>query len=132
MYVLSKNIKKIQSFPMKFSNFFLKKKKFLYIAWACFRNVLFAFQGDSLTTSSLQNQNNQQFSTPDSDNDNKPNGNCAVQFHGPWWHNYCHRANLNGRYFEAPGTSGVNADGIIWVTWRGYGTSLKGSTMMIK
>ena len=38
MYVLSKNVKSIQSFPMKFY-FFMLKKKSLYIVWASFRKI---------------------------------------------------------------------------------------------
>ena len=43
MYVLSENIKNIIIFLVKFSIF--TAEKFLYIAWACFRNVNWGLQG---------------------------------------------------------------------------------------
>ena len=39
--------------------------------------------------------NGMQFSTPDQDNDNKGNGNCAVGGNAGWWFNNCGRSQLN-------------------------------------
>ena len=38
--------------------------------------------------------NGMQFSTPDADNDQNTNGNCA--WHVGWWFNWCSSSNLNG------------------------------------
>nr|KAG5689853.1 hypothetical protein BaRGS_012203 [Batillaria attramentaria]KAG5689856.1 hypothetical protein BaRGS_012206 [Batillaria attramentaria] len=55
--------------------------------------------GDSINVAaSDQNQNNQQFSTPDQDHDNSATLHCAKgNNHGGWWFNACGYANLNGR-----------------------------------
>ncbi|XP_062593514.1 fibroleukin-like [Saccostrea cucullata] len=66
------------------------------------------------------------FSTPDRDNDGSP-GNCAAHSYirGGWWFNWCHWAFLNGQwspeYWENP-----------WYPTVPNGTSVKGTTMMIK
>ena len=73
--------------------------------------------------------NNQQFSTPDSDNDNY-GGNCAAQF-GSWWHKSCHYSNLNG-FYVAGGTHASYADGIEWFHWHGYYYSLKFTEMKVR
>ena len=40
--------------------------------------------------------NGMKFSTPDNDND-KNNGNCAVDHKSGWWHNHCYRININSQ-----------------------------------
>ena len=53
IYVLSKNIKNIKIFLMKFSIFTSEKKK-LYIAWACFGNVaVMFFQSCNIISTSI-------------------------------------------------------------------------------
>lgn len=68
------------------------------------------------------------FSTFDRDND-KEVVNCAKVFHGGWWSNSCHHANLNGRYLS--GTSAYG-EGINWYAWHGFYYSLKSVKMMIR
>ena len=46
---------------------------------------------------SLAYHNNMTFSTKDRDND-KDRINCAVEYTGSWWYNWCHNSNLNGQY----------------------------------
>ncbi|KAJ8040514.1 Tenascin-X [Holothuria leucospilota] len=38
------------------------------------------------------------FNTPDSDHDDEPDYNCAVNYKGGWWYKNCYDANLNGIY----------------------------------
>ena len=39
--------------------------------------------------------NGMPFSTPDSDNDNRPSGNCAASHKTGWWQNWCSSSELN-------------------------------------
>ena len=54
------------------------------------------------------------FSTKDNDNDQSPDGNCAIEFTGAWWYNHCYRSNLNGKYGDDAREKGIN-----WYTWKG-------------
>ena len=69
------------------------------------------------------------FSTRDRDNDAWPD-NCAVRFGGAWWYRNCHTSNLNGRYHG--GAHDSFADGVNWLTWRGYLYSLRFSEMKLR
>ncbi|CAL8331145.1 unnamed protein product [Lota lota] len=90
--------------------------------------------GDDASDMAYTIHNGMQFSTPDSDND-KYDGNCALQDSSGWWMNRCHAGNLNGRYY--PGgrytekDAGAFDNGIIWVTWHDRWYSLKETTMKI-
>lgn len=55
--------------------------------------------GDDPSDKAYTIHNGMQFSTADNDND-KYDGNCALQDSSGWWMNRCHAANLNGRYYE--------------------------------
>lgn len=70
-----------------------------------------------------------QFSTKDNDNDYL-SGSCAYKFKGSWWYRKCHLSNLNGLYQRGPHDS--FADGINWVTFKGYYYSLRRSEMKSK
>ncbi|CAB4015068.1 Hypothetical predicted protein [Paramuricea clavata] len=77
--------------------------------------------GDSFTY-----QNGMAFATKDADT----TGNCAKTFKGAWWYRGCHYSNLNGLYHH--GAHKTFADGINWVTWKGYHYSLKSTSMKIR
>ncbi|VDI25388.1 ficolin [Mytilus galloprovincialis] len=82
--------------------------------------------GDSLSYS-----NGMKFTTFDKKNNPYTwYGNCAVYFHGAWWHKTCHNSNLNGGYLA--GDHATFADGINWYTWRGLKYSYKSTRMMIR
>ena len=70
------------------------------------------------------------FTTIDRDNDRSVK-NCAVQFKGGWWYNACHSSNLNGRYLKGD-HPGSRAQGVNWLTFRGYKYSLKITEMKIR
>uniref|UniRef100_A0A8C6S7R9 Fibrinogen gamma chain n=2 Tax=Neogobius melanostomus TaxID=47308 RepID=A0A8C6S7R9_9GOBI len=77
--------------------------------------------------------NGQQFSTSDKDND-KYDGNCALQDGSGWWMNRCHAAHLNGKYYQGGTYTAKDAgfdNGIIWVTWHNRFYSLKETTMKL-
>ncbi|XP_039446736.1 fibrinogen-like protein A [Culex pipiens pallens] len=63
------------------------------------------------------------FTTRDSDND-EHSANCAVNFHGAWWYNGCHRSNLNGEHSKENNYKTIN--------WFNSGVGLKYSRMMIR
>jgi hypothetical protein len=58
--------------------------------------------GDSLgdELNAEQSHNGMQFSTFDSDNDQRFHDNCAQLFKSGWWFNNCFNANLNGVYYH--------------------------------
>ena len=70
------------------------------------------------------------FSTPDEENDFKPTGNCALEYHGGWWFKWCHKAFLNGPYMH--GRNPDHGEGNIWEHFRGVRYSLKSSQMKIR
>jgi len=53
--------------------------------------------GDAMRTQAIPNYNANgfRFSTPDSDNDANPTGNCAVIANSGWWFGWCSRNYLN-------------------------------------
>ena len=71
-----------------------------------------------------------QFFTKDSDNDIKPDVNCAQMFKGAWWYCNCHHSNLNGLYLSGKHSS--EADGVNWWPFRKYYYSLKRTEMKVK
>ncbi|XP_078658332.1 receptor-type tyrosine-protein phosphatase S-like [Branchiostoma floridae x Branchiostoma belcheri] len=85
--------------------------------------------GDSLTSGGSRfNINGIKFTT--SDDNNGPNSNnCATRFGGGgWWFpDSCGYALLNGRY-----NGSGNAQGVNWERWRGYGYSLKMSSLKVR
>ncbi|XP_062592819.1 fibroleukin-like [Saccostrea cucullata] len=84
--------------------------------------------GDSMldTPSSGGDLSGMFFSTPDRDND-RAGDNCAADSNrrGGWWFNRCHRAFLNGQW--SPETWYRP-----WYPTIQYGTSVKGTTMMVR
>ncbi|XP_063285147.1 microfibril-associated glycoprotein 4-like [Pelobates fuscus] len=91
-------------------------------------NVAGFKEGDPLNPAgnSLEPANNMNFSTYDHDGDTI-SGNCAVIYHGAFWYNGCHNANLNGKYLN--GSTSEYAAGMVWSLWKGYYYSLKRSEM---
>lgn len=89
--------------------------------------------GDSLTLNDGTGPHNgQRFSTPDRDNDQLSANHCAVQFHGPWWHNKCYSSLLTGRYYTSGGPRNSAPHGIIWHTWKGHYYSLRLADIKIR
>uniref|UniRef100_A0A4W5RLP9 Fibrinogen gamma chain n=1 Tax=Hucho hucho TaxID=62062 RepID=A0A4W5RLP9_9TELE len=92
--------------------------------------------GDDPSDKFYTSHNGMQFSTSDKDND-KFQGNCAMQDGSGWWMNRCHAAHLNGKYYQGgkytekdTGESGYD-NGIIWATWHSRWYSMKETTMKI-
>ncbi|XP_068606645.1 fibrinogen gamma chain [Brachionichthys hirsutus] len=92
--------------------------------------------GDDPSDKFYTSHNGMQFSTFDMDND-KFDGNCALQDGSGWWMNRCHAAHLNGKYYlngrytaKDAGEYGFD-NGIIWVTWHNRWYSLKETTMKL-
>ncbi|CAH3141131.1 unnamed protein product [Pocillopora meandrina] len=80
--------------------------------------------GDSMTV-----HNNTRFSTNDQDNDGG-NGHCSQLYKGAWWYQNCHNSNLNGLYLN--GFHESRADGVNWLSFRGYHYSLKRTEMKVR
>ena len=78
---------------------------------------------------SLSYHKGMQFTTKDRDND-ESTGHCAQKNKGGWWYKSCHRANLNGLYYE--GGPIPSSNGISWVAWKGYKYSAMKSAMLIR
>lgn len=55
--------------------------------------------GDDPSDKFFTSHNGMQFSTFDKDND-RYDGNCAMQDGSGWWMNRCHAAHLNGKYYQ--------------------------------
>ena len=86
----------------------------------------------SVTGDQLSYHSGQAFTTKDRDQDNWPNHNCAVDYHGGWWYHFCYDVNLNGRF--APGSI-VDTTSIIWRLWPenlGRSTGLISTKMAIR
>ena len=79
---------------------------------------------------SLAYHNAMAFSTKDRDNDQHGGKNCAIQYKGAWWYNYCHHSNLDGLYHHGEHSS--FADGVNWKSWKGYHYSAKRAEMKIR
>ncbi|KFM63833.1 Techylectin-5A, partial [Stegodyphus mimosarum] len=82
--------------------------------------------GDSM----IAQHNNQKFSTKDQENDNHKDQNCAQVYKGGWWYNTCHHSNLNGLYLRGKHES--FADGVVWLTWKGYKESMDTTEIKIR
>ncbi|XP_066023241.1 microfibril-associated glycoprotein 4-like [Pocillopora verrucosa] len=81
--------------------------------------------GDSMTAHS-----NMRFSTNDQDNDPDSSRHCSQHFKGAWWYRSCHHSNLNGLYLN--GSQVSFADGVNWLSFRGYHYSLKRTEMKVR
>ncbi|KAH9509864.1 hypothetical protein Btru_045447 [Bulinus truncatus] len=75
---------------------------------------------------SLAFQNGMKFSTFDRDQDSVAE-NCAVQYQGGWWYNYCHHSNLNGLWGNTEYGKGLN-----WNATTGYYISATMTEMKIR
>ncbi|XP_061179426.1 fibrinogen-like protein 1 [Saccostrea echinata] len=83
--------------------------------------------GDSFAGTCSICNNGMPFSTYDRENDNHSTLNCAKWGKGGWWHNACHKTNLNGLY----GNNGYG-QGVNWENWKTLSYSLKSSTMKLR
>ena len=73
-------------------------------------------------------QNGRPFSTKDREN-GLDSRNCANEFHGAWWYEFCHEFNLNGKYRRVgPG----DATGLSWRSWKHNHYSMKRASMKIR
>ncbi|XP_034483850.1 fibroleukin-like [Drosophila innubila] len=73
----------------------------------------------------LRSHEHKKFTTFDNDNDEWPEGNCAIFSGSGWWHDHCVNTNLNGKYFNS---EVQNEQSIFWENK----TSLKKVKMMIR
>lgn len=96
-----------------------------FVAILSFNFSKFHFKGDAMLV-----HDGMMFSTYDNDNDGKIE-NCALNYHGGWWYHLCHEANLNGKYYPAPGKPISFATGVNWKQFRGFQESLKTSVMAL-
>ncbi len=96
--------------------------------------ALFCDTGDAMSRHS-----GEPFTTKDRDNDGCISGhscihngktNCALMYYGGWWYDWCHSANLNGRYLH--GYTSEKAIGVVWLEWTGYHFSLITSEMKLR
>ncbi|XP_046901148.1 fibrinogen gamma chain [Hypomesus transpacificus] len=92
--------------------------------------------GDDPSDKFYTSHNGMQFSTAEKDND-KFQGNCALQDGSGWWMNRCHAGHLNGKYYTGGKYTEKDAgefgydNGIIWATWHSRWYSMKETTMKI-
>ena len=76
---------------------------------------------------SLAYHNNMAFTTKDRDNDGASGKNCAVEYTGAWWYNWCLQSNLNGQYLGDKS----HYRGAMWYNFRRY-ISLKFIEMKLR
>lgn len=79
---------------------------------------IFCSLGDSFSK-----HNGFAFSTPDSDNDTWPKGNCAAT--SGWWYYACDDVSLTKSYNK-------KSSPIEWEQWKGSGVSIKYAVMMTR
>jgi len=94
---------------------------------SCYRLSVASFTGTAID-SLLRQHNVMKFSTMDNDNDLRSSHNCAEYYHGAWWYNNCHDANLNGLYM----TNTINAKAVTWFGFNGSFLSLKFTEMKLR
>jgi len=70
--------------------------------------------GDALQGARRTMHNGLPFSTPDRDNDNDRNTNCAQKFESGWWFNACFFSNLNGPQRRLGNCNRYNGKCISW------------------
>lgn len=89
------------------------------------RSVTNVIVGDSLSYS-----NNQNFSTPDQDNDWSEGDNCATRYRTAGWFRSCFLANPNGPYTDS---EKIASHGYLtWQRWKMSWISLKAMQLMIR
>lgn len=115
------SVKCFQNIPLLFISVFVND----FVAILSFNFSKFHFKGDAMLV-----HDGMMFSTYDNDNDGKIE-NCALNYHGGWWYHLCHEANLNGKYYPAPGKPISFATGVNWKQFRGFQESLKTSVMAL-
>ncbi|XP_052681262.1 ficolin-1-like [Crassostrea angulata] len=104
----------------EYSTFYVESDSFKY------RLNVTGYSGDA--GDSMWKHDGMYFTTYDNDNDNwGGGGNCATTYHGAWWYNACHWANLNGEYGNTKFGEGVN-----WNSWNGVFYSMKEVRMMVR
>ncbi|TRZ00695.1 hypothetical protein DNTS_025541 [Danionella cerebrum] len=95
--------------------------------------------GNALQFNKHFNHDQKFFSTPDTDNDMYPSGNCGAYYGSGWWFDACMSANLNGKYYKTKYKG--KRDGIFWGTWHNqtseyyptnYRQAFKNVKMMIR
>jgi len=95
-----------------------------------YRMTVESYRDGNAGDSFLVNQTNSQFSTKDQDNDQYTDGSCANKYKVGWWYKNCHGSNLNGLPYY--GKTDSYADGVCWLTFRGYYYSLKKTEMKLR
>ncbi|XP_045202604.2 fibrinogen-like protein 1 [Mercenaria mercenaria] len=88
--------------------------------------------GDSLANAYLYGPHDQmEFTTRDADNDKYEGGNCASDWDGGWWFNYCFDSNLNGLYQDQSKCK-TEWKCIVWYKWKGAHRSMKFTEMKFR
>ncbi|CAH3041859.1 unnamed protein product [Pocillopora meandrina] len=93
-----------------------------------YKLILGSYSGTS--GDSLAYHRGMPFTTRDQDNGNRGGQNCAIEYQGAWWYNWCYKSNLNGLYHR--GNHSSDAYGVNWFHWKGYRYSLKRTEMKIR
>ena len=84
-----------------------------------FYEFLLNFYFTGTAGDSLSYHNGMKFSTKDVDND-RDSSNCAQEYHGAWWFNYCLQAHLNGEYLGAHDYQKEQEQSLFWAHFKGY------------
>ncbi|XP_033639088.1 ryncolin-1-like [Asterias rubens] len=90
-----------------------------------------SYDAQSTVRDSMAYHNRHPFTTKNRENDAHVTSNCAVKYRSAWWYSTCHKANLNGVYYQQADVAHAG-EGIQWTGWKGYFYSLKKCSMKVR